>query len=150
MDTTWHLGKFSSMIFTRRTLWFKWAVCRFLLQVPCNFIASWPFIFCKHCRLLKMFCAAHRTYPSPSYHFIPLIALSALDVGEATAPAMPPTLSLHYSPHNINLLPPTWRHTPPPPPSASMYITCFRIGPVCVCHLMNYVHCYQKYSHFLI
>lgn len=75
------------------------------------------------------------TVPFPFSHFIPLIPLSLLDVGEAPAPASPPTLSLHYSLHTIILLPPTWRHGPPS--FVSFYIRCFNMLPVCLFHHMS-------------
>lgn len=95
--------------------------------------------FCNHhWRLvwLLMLCfSCNITVPFPFSHFIPLIPLSALDVGEAPAPASPPTLSLHYSLHTIILLPPTWRHGSPS--FVSFYITCFNMLPVCLFHHMS-------------
>lgn len=90
-----------------------------LLMCPPGTLWFFPlpfFFFCSHYRQFVWLCtlcfSLNRTVPFPFYRFIPLIPLSALDVGEATAPALPPTLSLHYSLHTITRLPPTWRHTP--------------------------------------
>lgn len=124
-------------------LWFIQADCRFLLQFPCSFTAFFPFFAVIADDLFDCVCwwcySSNITVPFPFYHFIPLIPLSALDVGEATAPALPPTLLLHYSLHTIILLPPTLRHGSPS--FLSLYITLFKICPVCLCHHMSYVHC---------
>lgn len=54
-------------------------------------------------RLNGLLHSSNITVPFPLYYLIPLIPLSALDVGEATAPAIPPT-SLHYFLHTFILL----------------------------------------------
>lgn len=93
--------------------------------------------FCRWCAVFLLFffptlsClngpfhSSNITVPFPLYYLIPLIPLSALDVGEATAPAIPPT-SLHYSLHTFILLLDVTH--PPPPPFMSLYATCFKMG----------------------
>lgn len=74
----------------------------------------------------------------PFYHFVPLILLLALDVGEAAAPALLPTQSLHYSLHNIILLPPALRHGSPL--FCVLVHNTLQYFAVCLCHHMSYVH----------
>ncbi len=88
-------------------------------------------------------CSSSIAVPFPFYHFIPLIPLSALDVGEATAPALPPTLSLHYSVHTIILFPPTWRHQPP---FVSLCTRCFKIWYECITSVVISQFCCQIFE----
>lgn len=55
------------------------------------------FFFCDHRRLFVRQWCYSSNIPFPFHHIVPLFPLSVLDVGEATASALPPTLSLHYS-----------------------------------------------------
>lgn len=83
---------------------------------PTTFTASLPAIFFNDCFqfVWQYVCwrrySSNITVPFPFYHFIPLIPLSALDVGDSTASASPPTLSLHYSPPYNHSPAPTLRH----------------------------------------
>lgn len=89
------------------------------------------------------------TISFPFDHLVPLILLSALDVGEASASALPPTLSLHYSfaYHTVVFLPPALHHGSLS--FVSLYRTCFRICPECL-HLRGYMHLHQVCGHLPI
>lgn len=83
--------------------------CVFGLQFFLCFFFPQPFpAVC----LNVLFHSSNITVPFPLYYLIPLILLSVLDVGEATAPALPPT-SLHDSLHTFILLLDV-RHPHPP------------------------------------
>lgn len=103
--------------------------CVFGLQFFCVFF---PQPFPAVC-LNVLFHSSNITVPFPLYYLIPLILLSALDVGEATAPALPPT-SLHDSLHTFILLLDV-RH--PHPPFMSLYVKCFRVWRVRLHHHVN-------------
>lgn len=96
-------------------LWFKQTDCRLAWGFTaslCFFVAIVDSLFdcmCGWCYSLNI------TISFPFFHLVSLIPLSALDVGEAAASALPPTLSLHYSLayHTVVLLPPALHHGPP-------------------------------------